>query len=93
MDKVLQKTGGPHSPVGVGGCPSKPFYHRGLIKVEIKTSRLEGSFTAFTGSIGSVGLLIKGLVMLPFCTAFGVLGENCSRYVRGISFFLFWAGR
>ena len=40
----LQMAEGPLSLAGEGGFPSRPFYHQGLIRIEMKTSILDVFF-------------------------------------------------
>lgn len=93
----LQMAEGPLSPAGEGGFPSRPFYHQGLIRVEMKTSLLEVFFSCVTVF---VLFLIKRHVLLLFHAAFGVLpvihsvkGEYlcwCERVFPFIISFQYW---
>lgn len=87
----LQEAEGPLTPAGEG-FPSRPPYHQGLIRVEMKTSLLEVCFSCVTVF---VLFLIERDVLLPFHAAFGVLLGYTQVLVkscvdaRGFSLFLF----
>ena len=89
----MHVTEGPHTPAGVRGFPSKPSHHQGFIRVEMKTSLLEVSFSGVF-----VFLMLFQYVLLPFLAAFGVLpviylvkGECFYYGYEGISLFFFFS--